>query len=292
MDPRGGEESWNRVPGAVETTWAEQVSFLHCSFIHLGGSGLWLGAGARNNTVSHCRFHDISGNGVMIGEGSSRLIEGKPWWRRAPEQVAKGNRVENCEISHTGKQFFGAVGIWCGITAHTTIKNNLIHHLPYTGISVGWHWSTEPTPCRGVSIEDNHIHHIMQILSDGGGIYVLGLQPDGMIRGNHIHHVEVNAGRAESNGMFLDEGTTGLTITGNLIHHIAMSPLRFHRATINLVSENILVCGEEIPPVRYNRTLEEDITLKDNQILSLSRKEDREILEEIIKNHTAGIISR
>jgi len=289
MDPRGGDENWDVVPSAVDVSWAEQVLFNQCSWEHLGGSGLWLGAGSRNNTVTNCRFSDISGNGVMIGEGSSRRIDGDPWWRGAPEQAASGNRVEHCEISSTGQQFFGAVGIWCGITAHTTINNNLIYDLPYTGISAGWHWSPEPTPCRGLKIEHNHIHHIMKILSDGGGIYVLGLQPGGLINGNHIHHVDVNAGRAESNGMFLDEGSTSLTITQNLIHHIARSPLRFHRATTNLVSENILVCGEGIPPVRYNRTREKDITMKNNQVLSVTRAADMQLLKEAIKNHPAGI---
>jgi hypothetical protein len=226
---------------------------------------------------------DISGNGIMIGEGRDRLVDGVPWWKSVPEQVATGNRVEHCVVSETGKQFFGAVGIWGGITEKTVIGHNHISDLPYTGISVGWHWSTEPTPCREVRIEGNHIHHIMKTLSDGGGIYVLGLQPGGMITNNHIHHVEINAGRAESNGMFLDEGTTDITVANNIIHHIAKSPLRFHRATTNLVQDNVLVCGEGIPPVRYNRTKEEDIVKKGNLILSETNEADMSKLAGIIE---------
>jgi len=219
----------------------------------------------------------------MIGEGRDRLVEGAPWWKSKPEQVATGNRVENCIISETGQQFFGAVGIWSGLTARTLIKNNQISDLPYTGISAGWHWSTEPTPCREVQIVGNHIHHIMKVLSDGGGIYILGLQPGGEITGNRIHHVDINAGRAESNGMFLDEGCTDFTVANNLIYNIAKSPLRFHRATTNLVQDNVLVCGEGIPPVRYNRTDEKDIKMKGNQILSASDEKDMARLEGIIE---------
>jgi hypothetical protein len=219
----------------------------------------------------------------MIGEGRDRLIGETPWWKSNPEQVATGNRVEDCVISETGQQFFGAVGIWCGITAQTLIKNNLISDLPYTGISAGWHWSTEPTPCREVRIDGNHIHHIMKTLSDGGGIYILGLQPGGIITRNHIHDVDINAGRAESNGMFLDEGTTDFTISNNLIYNIARSPLRFHRATTNLVQDNVLVCGEGIPPVRYNRTDEKDIVMKGNLILSAADEEDMSELAGIIE---------
>ena len=283
FDPREGGTTWNTVPSAIEASWTENCSFMNCTLIHLGGSGLRFGEGSRNCTVSNCQFSDISGNGTMIGEGRDRLVDGSQWWKSVPQQVASGNRVENCVISETGQQFFGAVGIWSGITAQTLIKNNQISNLPYTGISVGWHWSTEPTPCREVRIEGNHIHHIMKTLSDGGGIYVLGFQPGGKITGNHIHHVDINAGRAESNGMFLDEGTTDFAVANNLIYDIAKSPLRFHRATTNLVKDNILVCGADIPPVRYNRTEEKDIILQGNTILSATNEEDMSTLAGIIE---------
>ncbi|MEE9463751.1 MAG: right-handed parallel beta-helix repeat-containing protein [Bacteroidales bacterium] len=283
FDPREGGTTWNTIPSAIEASWTENCSFNNCTFIHMGGSGLRFGEGSHNCNVSNSLLSDISGNGIMIGEGSGRLIDRSPWWKTVPQQVASGNRVENCVISETGQQFFGAVGIWSGITAQTHIKNNQISDLPYTGISIGWHWSTEPTPCREVRIEWNHIHHIMKTLSDGGGIYVLGFQPGGKIIGNHIHHVDVNAGRAESNGMFLDEGTTDFTVANNLIYDIAKSPLRFHRATTNLVKDNILVCGENIPPVRYNRTEEKDIVMKGNLILSATNAEDMSTLAGIIE---------
>jgi hypothetical protein len=202
----------------------------------------------------------------MIGEGRDREVNNEKWWQSAPEQVALGNTIENCPVTECGKQFYGAVGIWCGLTTETTIRNNTIHNLPYTGISIGWMWSPEPTPCRENSIDGNHIHHIMQTLSDGGGIYMLGLQPGSKILNNHIHDVDLNVGRAESNGMFLDEGTTDVIVENNLIYSIAKSPLRFHRATTNLVKENRLFCSENMPPIRYNTTKEEDIQKVNNQV--------------------------
>ncbi|KPL11778.1 MAG: hypothetical protein AMS26_19535 [Bacteroides sp. SM23_62] len=283
FDPREGGSAWNTVPAAIEASWTENCSFINCTLINMGGSGIRFGTGSRDCTVSNCVLSDISGNGIMIGEGRDRLAGGSPWWKSVPQQVASGNCVENCIISETGQQFFGAVGIWSGITAKTLIKNNQISNLPYTGISAGWHWSTEPTPCREARIEGNHIHHIMQTLSDGGGIYILGLQPGGIITGNHIHHVEINAGRAESNGMFLDEGTTDMIVASNLIYDIARSPLRFHRATTNLVQDNVLVCGEGIPPVRYNRTEVKDIVMKGNLILSAADQADMSRLAGIIE---------
>ena len=265
FDPRPEYGGWAVVPAAVQGEWIQNCTFSNCRFENLGGSGIWLGTGSQKCTISNSYFTDISGNGIMIGEGQDREVNGEKWWQSSPEQVALGNTVENCTVTDCGKQFYGAVGIWCGLTAETTIRSNTIFNLLYTGISIGWMWSPVPTPCRENSIVGNHIHHIMQTLSDGGGIYMLGLQPGSKILNNHIHNVDLNVGRAESNGMFLDEGTTDVVVANNLIYNIAKSPLRFHRATTNLVKNNFLFCGENIPPIRYNNTKEEDIQKVDNR---------------------------
>jgi hypothetical protein len=282
FDPRPASHGMSVVPAAVYVKWAENCTFSRCTFTQLGGSAIWLSSGCNDCSVADSHFEDISGNAVMVGDGRERQIDGRVWWQVAPEQTARGNSVVDNTITAIGKQFYGAVGIWCGFTAETLISRNHLHDLPYTGISVGWEWSPAPTPCRDNHLIANHIHHIMQTLSDGGGIYMLGLQPGSTISGNLIHDVTVNAGRAESNGMFLDEGATDLIVADNIIYNIARSPLRFHRATTNLVKDNILSCGDDIPPVRYNNTREEDITLENNLILQDSDPDDRITLKEAI----------
>ena len=282
FDPRPTAEGWSVVPASVYLKWAENCTFTNCTFTQLGGSAIWFSSGCNDCSVADSHFEDISGNAVMIGDGRDRQVDGEIWWRVAPEQIVMGNSVVNNTITAIGKQFYGAVGIWCGFTAKTLVSGNHLHNLPYTGISMGWEWSPIPTPCRDNHLTANHIHHIMQTLSDGGGIYMLGLQPGSTISGNLIHDVSINAGRAESNGMFLDEGATDLIVADNIIYNIAKSPLRFHRATTNLVKNNILSCGDDIPPVRYNNTREEDILLEENLILLDSDQEDRIILEKAI----------
>lgn len=282
FDPRPKKSGWSVVPAAIYTEWGENITFANCKFENLGGSGLWFGTGCKNCKVANSDFADISGNGIMIGEGQDREVNGEQWWKAAPEQVALANTIENCSISDCGKQFYGAVGVWCGLTAETVIKNNEIFNLPYSGVSVGWMWSPVPTPCRKNTIEGNHIHHIMNILSDGGGIYMLGLQPGSIIRSNQIHDVKINAGRAESNGMFLDEGITDVIVEKNLIYNIAKSPLRFHKATTNLVKNNYLFCTNGNPPIRYNRTEENDIKKVGNKVFNEGEGNYREELEKAI----------
>ena len=176
--------------------------------------------------------------------------------------------MANNRIQRGGRQFFGAIGIWIGLAHDIRVEHNEIAELPYTGVSVGWMWNPTPTPAANNHIRQNHIHHVMQVLSDGGGIYTLGRQPGSTLAGNHIHDVPVNAGRAESNGMFLDEGTDQFTISANLIYRTARSPLRFHQARDNAVEKNVLVLPDtETPPVRYNSTDPNTIRQVDNTII-------------------------
>ena len=69
---------------------------------------------------------------------------------------------------------------------------------------------------RGNLIENNEIHHVMQILGDGNGIYVRGCGPGNVIRGNYIHHL-VSPINGQS-GMRTDGGQMDTLFTGNLLY--------------------------------------------------------------------------
>lgn len=283
-------DTWSMVPAAIELNMADHCSFDRCTIRHAGGSGIWIGRNCTGCSIEGSFIYGISGNGVSIGEGQSRMLDDGPWWIKGPEEVSSANRISFSQVEQCGLQFFGAVGIWCGLVASTVIEYNEIRDLPYTGISIGWMWTSDPTPCRENTIHGNHIHHILNVLSDGGGIYSLGLQPGSRITGNLIHDVRVNAGRAESNGMFLDEGTMELVVEDNIIYNIARSPLRFHKAQKpNMVLNNVLVCGKGIPPIRYNRTREEDILKTDNIILSENSPSDMQRLKQLIREQFPAV---
>ncbi len=242
------------VPAAVRVSGAADVKFSRCSFSRLGGSGVWLGEGARDCLIENCELVDISGNGINIGESGT-------------QNVASGISVKKSSVNNCGRQFFGSVGVWIGMAEGCTIERCEIRDLPYTGVSVGWRWNPTPSPCRQHRIVDNHIHHVMQVLSDGGGIYTLGRQPGTVLSGNHIHDVPLNAGRAQSNGIFMDEGTTDLLVEGNTIHAIAKSPIRFHKAGENTIRGNTLGIGPAAKAFTFNSTDSKVIRFENNREL-------------------------
>jgi len=264
------KESWRPINSAVSFEFAEFCGLENMSILNVGGSGLWFRQGCIKNSLANSRVSGAAANGVMIGE--YKISEGA--------SIASDCEIRNSVIENCGFHFFGAVGIWVGFSKGNLIADNEIRHHPYTGVSIGWQWNPEPTPCKANIVGNNHIHHVMQVLSDGGGIYTLGLQPGTMLRGNWIHNVPLNAGRAESNGMFLDEGTTDIVIENNFIHDIAKSPFRFHKATTNVLRNNAVVLGQDLPLVRYNNTQEEDIKKENNRVIFTDSDEFRKITEQ------------
>lgn len=247
---------------------AEDCSFVDGRITQIGMSGIAFGSRTRRCRLGGNVIEDISGNSVNLGEDTSRRVGPSPWWQAAPDQVASDHTVANNLIQQGGRQFYGSVAVWVGLARHMRITHNLIRQHPYTGVSLGWMWNPKPTPAGHHQVEYNHIHHVMQTLSDGGGIYTLGRQPGTSLSHNHIHDVPLNAGRAESNGMFLDEGTDQITIEDNVIYGIDRSPLRFHRAEDNVVKNNVLVIPDaNTPPIRYNRTAPETIHQRGNTVV-------------------------
>ncbi|MDD4107623.1 MAG: hypothetical protein PHH93_02775, partial [Prolixibacteraceae bacterium] len=64
----------------------------------------------------------------------------------------------------------------------------------------------------------------------------------------------------------------------------AKSPLRFHKATINLVKGNYLFCKKDMPPVRYNNTKEEDIRKIKNKIFNEGESDYQLNLQKVINS--------
>ena len=210
---------WGRIDAAISWNWADSCSFEDGAVAHLGGCGIELVAGCSNDTVEGNEVFDISGNGTMLGGPSDEA------------EVPKHCRLANNHVHACGLDYHGAVGMWTGFAQQAVIAHNLVHDLPYSGISLGWQWNPEPTAARENTVEYNHISDVMKRLGDGGGIYTLGFQPGTVLRGNHIHDVARSgyAQAAPNNGMFIDEGSRGFLFEGNVIYRTSAEPVRFNQ---------------------------------------------------------------
>jgi len=234
-----------RSPANVLVEAGQRIHFERCRFTALGGAGLDLQVGTTDSLVRGCRFDAISGSAVQVGD-----VTREDHHPTDPRRTVARNRIANNLITGIGVDYEDSIGVFCGYTEGTVIEHNEIANLPYTGISVGWGWGITdagtsaysspvvfdtPTACRGNLIQFNHIHHVMQRRNDGGGIYTLSRQPGTLIRGNHIH----DNGPGGPGGIYLDEGSSEIEVTGNAVYAVAR-PMNYN----NYAQNRIASCNE------------------------------------------------
>ena len=97
--------------------------------------------------------------------------------------------MQDNTISYVGQEYFGSTGIFQGYAANSVFDHNVIHDIPYTGISVDGADDNASAYSYGNAITSNSIYNGMQVLQDGGGIYTLSAQNGTVITGNSIENL-------------------------------------------------------------------------------------------------------
>ncbi len=290
LDEQGNECKgvvWHRMPAALDFEMTKNSSLEECTLTKLGKAGVSFARSCTQNRIVGNRIYDIAGTGIMVGEGSrKRNTNNQVWWKANPEQAASHNTISNNLIETCGQIYFGSVGIWVGLSHHNTIAHNLIRDLPYTGVSVGWMWGTARTPCYHNRIENNHIHNVMIVLSDGAGIYILGTQEGTTIRGNLVYDVVGTKARAPNNGLRWDKGGGGVLVTENLVYNINEEIMHFNPETHdNTITGNFFGLAGEEKLVRFNKVdKKETIKIEDNRLFTDT---DSEEFKKLIETYEA-----
>ncbi len=268
VDP-ATESGHSRLPSAVSCKFVDGLTMRNCRWKQLGGGGIYLDRQTNFVEIDQCLLDDIGGCGIMIGETITRVGEQGDSW------VCHHNTVRRTHVQRCGQILFGSVGIWIGIAQNTLIAETELHDLPYSGVSVGWRWDDQPSGCQDNRIVGNHIHHVMQVLSDGGGIYTLGRQPGTVLQQNYIHDIPLNSGRAQSNGIFMDEGSTEILVAENRISQTANSPIRFHKVGHNTIRNNNLTHTPGTEPFTYNAVDPSVLEMIDNEIQNSNERPNK-----------------
>jgi hypothetical protein len=210
----------NTLGAAIEFHAARECTLTDCEIAHLGRYGVWFGPDSSRNTIERSHLHDLGAGGVKVGAPDRSL----PF-----DRIAHHNTVDNCFIHNGGHIHPGATGIFMGIGRNNTFTHNDVSDLRYTGISLGWNWSINRSGTRENLVAYNHVHDVMRVLDDGGGIYSLGLTPGSVIRNNHIH--DVGRGRDVGHGIYLDGGSSGVLCENNLCHDCGAGGIRQQHGT-------------------------------------------------------------
>ncbi len=165
-------------------------------------------------------FRDIGGNGIQIGSfQDGHGVESHIPYNPADErEICTRERIANNLVTDCTNEDWGCVGIAIGYGRDIVIEHNEINNLSYSGISLGWGWTSKPNAMRNNKIHANHIHNVVQRVTDCGGIYTLSPQPNTVISENYIH--DISPGQwAHNRGLwfyvYLDEGSNFMSVRDN-----------------------------------------------------------------------------
>lgn len=200
----------NSFDGAVHVMFAHDSELSDLAIVNVGGQGI-KEHGSHNLKITRCHIHHTGACGLKFGQGDKT--------------------VEDNHIHDVGITYPSAIALWGGGSdcGGSLIMHNDIHHVPYTAIACGG---------SGHLIESNLIHHAMQELHDGAGIYITFCKGI-TLRGNFIRDI-VDIGGYGASAYYLDEQAEDCLVEGNLALRVAR-PSHNHMAKNNKVRNNVFI---------------------------------------------------
>ena len=203
---------------AIRVRGAEHIDFKHCTFRHLSSTGLDYEWAVTASSVEDCQFTDIGGTALLVGAFPDGGFETHvPFIPVDVRELCSHITIRNNFISNVTNEDWGCVGIGAGYVRNMDISHNEVCHLNYSGICVGWGWTSLESGMCNNRIEANYVHHFARRLYDAGGLYTLSNQPGSVMRNNRIEHL-IEAPYATNDRAFyiyLDEATDGYTMENN-----------------------------------------------------------------------------
>ncbi|WP_212823841.1 RICIN domain-containing protein [Catellatospora sp. TT07R-123] len=246
---------WQQMPAAVQVSAANNITFSNDRFTNLGQVGLGIGndanahatgvgLGASDIKVLGNTFDQIAAGAVIAGgvqadahhPGDSRMTN---------RAITYGNNV----VHDVAIDYRSHVGLLMTYLADSTMSNNEVYNLPYTGISIGYGWGandaggaqdyvdrglynyqpkyTTATIAKNYRVQANHVHDVMSQMTDGAAFYALSALPGTTVDRNYFRNTNGWL------GLYFDEGSRYMSATNNVFDNIGQWAYGQHWANNN-----------------------------------------------------------
>lgn len=204
--------------GAIDISDAYDIRLERNILRNIGGVGINVGKGTTNTEIAGNNLSDIMSNGIVL---ASDATANPP----AAEQVS-GIRIANNVIEKVGRQYTNAQGVLASFVKDILIEHNEIRDFGYIGIQVGQQsFGNIDVGMSNNVVRYNHIHNVMNLHDDGGGIYTLARQRDTNIFENWVHNVTRGSWASfwPVAGIYQDNYSEFITIERNVLENNAAS---------------------------------------------------------------------
>ncbi|MEM9830524.1 MAG: right-handed parallel beta-helix repeat-containing protein [Bacteroidota bacterium] len=258
----GVQHDWEVVDGQWSCIKAKGVINLtvrDCLFENSGGDGVRIDLTGWNNRITHNEFR-------MLGGSAVSLIGYAP----GTQDKLHNNHISNNYIHHCAELWWLQAGITVCQSSSNVIANNLVHDMPYNGMTfVGgrsalfgrgrnsnsvadglsyvnwdeipeevdeWHEKLGYISTRDNLVEHNEVYQVVQQLGDGNGIYFSGTGTGNLVQKNYIHDI---SSLSSAGGLRFDNDTWFCTMRDNVVWNVNTSSIV--SKWVNNIENNIMI---------------------------------------------------
>ena len=157
---------------AILADTVRNLTVRNCSFRGIGTNGVQVINYSAGTVIESCIFKNVGMCGVTVGNPTWNWHEEKNRTFRA--------RIENNYFEHIAFDYPAAPCIYVAQVDGLKLLRNTVCGCAYSAVSVGWNWDPvdwelgERVNIRNAELAYNYFHNYMEVLKDGGAIYVLG----------------------------------------------------------------------------------------------------------------------
>jgi hypothetical protein len=199
------------VESMILVNYTHHIHFSNCNIFAAGGHGLTFAKEVKNSEIEACRFDRICADGIVINTvNNPNPTEGT---------ACNDNRVAHNLIENVAMNYTNGVGLFTGTVARLTVENNEIRYGGYGGMNIEGGDGNNASGLHDNTIRNNHVHHLMRVHDDCGGIYTYARQDGTRIYNNYVHDIQRGAW-AENYavaGIYLDNHGSYITVEDNVL---------------------------------------------------------------------------
>ena len=190
--------------------------------------------------LQHFRWVGI---GLHGGRGFYQLFPGRT--AMADSNTVTNNIIHDGSYDTTPIFGYGGGGIYAiGNIPNTTVTDNAVSNLPTSGVMVALGNAGTGGNLTSLRIANNSVLSTCLVISDCGSIYVqdVSARPFNIVIDNNFVRDSGVPGH-EARNIYLDDGTSGVTVSHNVSTGTFMWAFTIHGGSNNTISSNIVDLG-------------------------------------------------